>query len=128
LADVELLDQMFESLGCLNRVKVFPLKVFDERDFQSLFFYFSPQQALLSTLLLSRTPATFSNNQLVSLSGPSDDERLQNSFLFDGLRQFLEFRFVKMLSRLRSIGDDLFDPTIEECFRFRLPQFGEKRS
>ena len=36
LTEVELFYQMLECLSCLNRVEVFPLKVFDERDFESL--------------------------------------------------------------------------------------------
>jgi hypothetical protein len=63
---------------------------------------------------LSRPPATFPDDQFIPLIGPSDDEGFENPFLSNGICQFLEFGFVKMLAGLRWIGDDLFNPAIEE--------------
>jgi hypothetical protein len=42
------------------------------------------------------------------------EEGFEDPFLPNGVRQFLEFGFVKMLAGLRWIGGDLFNPTIEE--------------
>jgi len=86
------------------------------REFQRLspFHLFYYDGNFSESGLLSRPPATFSDDQFIALIRPSDEEGFENPFLSDGLGQFLEFWFVKMLAGLRGIGDDFFNPTIEE--------------
>src|SRR5512136_1411219 len=107
---------MLESLRFLNRVEVLPLQVFDERDFKrlSLFHLFHQYRDLSESGLLSRSPAPFPDDQFITLIGPSDEKGFEDSLFSNGLYQFLEFGFVKMLTGLGGIGDDLFNPTIEE--------------
>src|SRR4030042_3046682 len=121
---------MFEKLGSRNLVEVLPLQVFDEGDFQDLssVSLLDHYRNFFEPCLLSGSPATFSNNQFITLIRPSNEEGFQNPFLFNRLSQFLKLRFVKMFSGLRPIGDDLFNPAIEECFRFRLSVFREECS
>ena len=91
MAEVQLLDQAIKSPGHFNGGEILALDVLDQRNFQQLLVgkllddHWNPGQAAK----LRGPPPAFACYQLVPAAAPADDQRLDNTVSFDGLRELL---------------------------------------
>jgi hypothetical protein len=96
-----------------HRVEICALKIFYQRQDYGFFIPAIANDGLnrFQPRLFCCTPTPFTGNELIdSVAFPAHENRLQQSTLFQGSREFYQFLRVKRLSRLISIRYNRFDP------------------
>lgn len=109
VAKVELLVQAIKGVSYFNRVQILALDVLDERDLHEPLVceVLNDDGHVGERSQLRGAPAALSGDELISVSGMTDDDGLDDSVLSDGLGEFGEALRIEYLTRLKGVGLDL---------------------
>jgi hypothetical protein len=90
-----------ERHGLFDRIQVLTLKIFNQRQLQDVLVGgFADDDRGFSKPNPARSPpAAFPGDQLVFVSAAADDQRLDNSMLFDRVDEFLKVLVAKYCAR-----------------------------
>ena len=93
--------------GLLNRIQVFPLEIFNERNLRDLHIRIFPQNCrnCFQAGQLSRPKAPLPGNEFIAAGGQMPDQyRLQHAILLNGILQILQRLFLEIRTGLITIG------------------------
>jgi hypothetical protein len=95
----------------LNGVQIFPLNVFDQRDFEKTFVgnFLNRCWDLGQPGESGRAPSSLTGYELKPIGGFANDERLNDSVSADRLREFGEFLLIEEPPGLQGIGVNEID-------------------
>src|SRR5260370_36377289 len=108
LFKLELLDQLRITLGFLDGVKIFPLEILYEGEFEdgTVICLSKDHGDLGQAEQLSCPPAAFSSDQFEVIIPFSDNKRLDDTLFADGVSEFAQSFGGKIVSRLERAGAD----------------------
>ena len=108
LGQLELPGELRVTVGFLEGVEIFALEIFDERQFQHrVVVRLSDDDRHFRQLQqLRRAPAAFARDQFKTTAALAHDERLDDALFADGIGQFAERFFGKVLARLERAGPE----------------------
>ena len=109
LAEPEFLGKPLVGDGFFNRVEVFALNVFDEREFEHLLVpgFADDNGRFLEAELFGGAPAAFARDELVFAVAFAHDERLDDAMFADRLHEFQQAFSPEVGARLEGTCDDL---------------------
>lgn len=116
LFHAELASEADVAGGFFDGVEVGALKVFDERHFEDLAVggFANDDGDGGEFDLFGCTPAAFARDEFEFVADFSNDERLNDAVVFDGVDEFVELSFDKVCAGLKRRGADLIDGDFED--------------
>jgi hypothetical protein len=121
LSKVKFVNEALESVGLLDWVEIFALKIFYEGHFQCEGFWNVAQddRNAVHVRALRGAPAAFASNQLITIRDLAYDERLNNAARLDRARKLVEGLFAKASAGLIGAWVDQIDIDVEETLTQR---------
>jgi hypothetical protein len=107
-AELKFLPEPGEGVGCLDRIKVFPLNVFDQRDLKQTFVgnFANYDRYFPDFGLLGGTPTPFARDQLVTFPHPADHQWLHDTVGADRLCKLRKSLALEKTPGLQWVGVD----------------------
>ena len=111
LGEIEILDQLAVAERFLDWVEILALEIFDEGELENFAIVrFADEDGELGEAGdLGGAPATFTGDQFIRAVAGTNDERLKNPLLFDGVSEFLDRIFGEIFAGLEWARDDAGD-------------------
>jgi hypothetical protein len=118
LRELKFVNEALESVGLLDGVEIFALKIFDQRHFERKIFGYVAQNDWNAVHVgaLRGAPATFAGDELVAAVNFADDERLDDAARLDRAGEFVKSLFAEAGARLIWAWIDQIDIDVKEAF------------